>query len=244
MANHFCCIGNSSQFLPRIDHVIRAPIWQAFNLSLTISFHPSGYKHDQISDIWKNLPSWPPSPPATTISSLALGLGRHTLCVVWVWTLALFLSPLPSSPLSQALNRIIYSCRLFLIFLLLFKNLHACNVASAFSGQNTETVLAPGTNAHTSTSQLSTHWLTLNPLISITPSSLSIPLTFLFFFFLSFASFFYPGYPLRMTFLDPERPSPRLEWFLDSASLSRRLGTYSAPRGGILLGSIPTTQLL
>ena len=126
-------------------------------------------------------------------------------------TLALFLSPLPSSPLSQALNRIIYSCCLFLIFLLLFKKTCACQQLG-FCLQRAEHRNHPGSGDQCP----HFHFSALNSLTHPESShqyNPILPFHFpdLFFFFLSFVSFFYPGYPLRMTFLDPERPSPRLE---------------------------------
>ena len=50
----------------------------------------------------------------------------YSVCGVSVNTGSLSLSPLPSSPYSQAVNRIIYSCWLFLIFLLLLNKTSAC----------------------------------------------------------------------------------------------------------------------
>ena len=136
----------------------------------------------------------------------------YCVCGVSVYTGSLSLSPLPSSPYSQAVNRIIYSCCLFLIFLLLLNKTSAC-LQLGFCLQRAEYRNRPGSgdqcpHFHFSALNSLTH---LNPLISVAPSSLSISLTCLSFCFLSFASFFYPGYPLRIKFLDPEHPSPRLE---------------------------------
>lgn len=111
----------------------------------------------------------------------------YSVCGVSANTGSLFSLHSPSSPHSQALNRIIYSCCLFLIFI---TSQSVCMPATQLrpsAGRMQKPSWLQGSMPTLSLSALYP-LARLNPLISVTPSSLSISLTFLFSFFLSFAS--------------------------------------------------------